>query len=74
MDFRISLHKLDACGVLPVAHGLLEEGLVHATEVAVNLVGNHTIVPDTLLFGGDSAGHPMTMLLLRRLVLRRAVK
>lgn len=62
MNFCIALHKLDARGVLPVAHGLLEERLVQATEVAVDLVGNDTVVPDALLFGGHSTSYAMMMM------------
>jgi len=64
MDLRVALHELDARGVLPVAHGQLEERLVDATEVAVDLVRNDSIVPDAILFGCDGPGHPMTQLLL----------
>lgn len=45
-----------------MAHGLLEERLVQATEVAVDLVGNDTVVPDALLFGGHSTSHAMMMM------------
>ena len=41
--------------VLPVPHGLLEEGLVHPAEVGVDLVGNDCEVPDTLRPGGGGA-------------------
>lgn len=51
-----SLHKLDTGEVLPVAHGLLEQCLVGAAEVAVDLVGDNAVVPDTFLAGGGSAG------------------
>lgn len=62
MDFRVALHKLDARRVLPVAHGLFEEGFVQAAEVAVDLVGDDTVIPNALLFGGYSTRHAIAML------------
>lgn len=49
VQLGITLHKLDAREVLPVAHGLLEERLVCATEDRIDLVGYHAIVPSALL-------------------------
>lgn len=72
MNFGIALYKLDARGVLPVAHGLLEERLVQATEVAVDLVGNDTVIPDALFFGGHSTRHPMMMMMSFHFPLRVA--
>lgn len=62
MYFRIALHKLDARRVLPVAHGLFEEGFVEAAEVTVDLVGDDTVVPNALLFGCYGTRHAITML------------
>ena len=45
---RGSLHKLNARVVLPVPHGLLEQGLVHPAEVRVYFVGNDGEVPNPL--------------------------
>lgn len=70
---RRALHELDARDVLPVPHGLLEEGLVGAAEVSVDLVGDHAEVPDTLLTrGGRSCNAPMRFvpLVSERLVRR----
>lgn len=64
MDLRVALYELDTRGVLPMAHGQFEKRLMDATEVAIDLVRNHPIVPDAFLFGGDSTGHPMTQWLL----------
>lgn len=47
MQRVVPLHELDAREVLPVPHGLLEQGLVGAAEVAINLVRDHAILPNT---------------------------
>lgn len=49
MQLGVPLNKLDARKVLPVAHGLLEERLMGATEDGIDLVGYHTKVPGALL-------------------------
>lgn len=41
--------ELDTGEVLPVAHGLLEEGLVGAGEVGLDLVRDDAVVPHALL-------------------------
>ena len=46
--FFCPLDKLDAGVVLPVAHGLLEQGLVDTAEVSVNLIRDDGVVPDAL--------------------------
>ena len=48
VQFRLSLHKLDTRGILPVSHRLLEERLVLGAELVINLVGNDTVWPDPL--------------------------
>lgn len=53
MQVNIPLHEFDAGEVLPVAHRLLEECLVEAAEVAIDLKGDDTVVPDALLLRGD---------------------
>lgn len=51
-----SLDKLHAGVVLPVPHGLLEQGFVDTTEVGIDLVGDHRVVPDPF---GASRGRPL---------------
>lgn len=58
--FRLAaLHKLDARKVLPVSHRLLEQRLVRTAKVRIDLVRNHTVVPDALRFGGGRPRRPM---------------
>jgi hypothetical protein len=45
----VALDKLDARPVLPVAHGHLEEGLVAAAEVGVDVVRDDAVLPNALL-------------------------
>lgn len=55
---RIAFHKLDARKVLPMTHRLLEQCLVRPTKVRINLVGNHPVVPDSLLLSCRRPRHP----------------
>ena len=55
LNFPACFFYLYTSIVLPVPHGLLEEGLVHPAEVGVDLVGNDCEVPDTLRPGGGGA-------------------
>lgn len=59
MFISISLDELDAREVFPMLHCLLEEGFVHPTEVAVDLVRDHSVVPDSLLSGSGRPSDPM---------------
>jgi len=59
MQTGIAFHELDAGEVLPVAHGLLEERLVGSTEDAIDLIGNHPIVPGTLLPHSHGSSLPL---------------
>lgn len=45
----VALDELDASPVLPVAHGHLEEGLVAAAEVGVDVVRDDAVLPNALL-------------------------
>ena len=49
--------EFDAGEVLPVSHGLLEQGLVSAGEIGVDLVRNDSVVPDAILTSRGSAPH-----------------
>lgn len=53
MHVRISFHKLDTGEVLPMSHGLFEEGLVSSAEVAVDLVWYDAVVPDSFFAIGS---------------------
>lgn len=54
--FRFSFHKLNAGRVLPMTHGLLEQSLVQSTEVAIDFIGYHSVVPDSFLLSRYSSG------------------
>ena len=45
----VALDELDARPILPVAHGHLEEGLVAAAEVGVDVVRDDAVLPNALL-------------------------
>ena len=45
------LDEFDAGEILPVSHGLFEEGLVSTGEVGVDLVRDDAVVPDALFAG-----------------------
>lgn len=45
----VALDKLDARPILPVAHCHLEEGLVAAAEVGVDVVRDDAVLPNALL-------------------------
>lgn len=47
-----ALDELDAREILPVSHGLLEQRLVGAGEIGVDLVRDDAEVPDALLASG----------------------
>lgn len=68
-----ALHKLYARKVLPMSHGLFEECFVSSTKVSINLIRNHTIVPDTLLFGGCSSCDPVMVLQFLESSIRRYI-
>lgn len=55
---RHSLHELDAGEVLPVSHRLLEQGLVRAGEITIDLVRDHAVIPHAFLTRGGRATHP----------------
>lgn len=60
MVVQVALDELDAREVLPVAHRLFEQGFVGAAEVAVDFVGNHSVIPDSFFAGsGCSCGPPV---------------
>ena len=46
-----ALDEFHASEVLPVTHGLFEEGLVGAREVGVDFVRNDAVVPNAILTG-----------------------
>jgi len=71
MYFSIALYKFDACRVFPVSHGLFEECFMQATEIAIDLIGYDTIIPDAFLFG--SYGTSYTMMLFQLLQLELPV-
>lgn len=56
MQISVPLHELDTREVLPVPHGLLEQGLVGPAEVSVDLVGNHPVFPNALLSVSGGTG------------------
>ena len=64
--------KFDARKVLPVTHGLFEERFVRAGKVGVDLVRNHSVVPDALFARRRGAPRPDGDASARRLRLRRA--
>lgn len=70
MQIRVPLDELDAGEVLPVAHGLLEERLVGATKVAVDLVGDDAVLPDALLAVCGGADGAMTTPLKKIIIAR----
>lgn len=49
MLLRNPLDELDASEVFPVSHGLLEQGLVSAGKIPIDLVRDYTVVPYTFL-------------------------
>lgn len=59
-----SLDKFNASKVLPVSHGLLEEGFVRPGKIPIDLVRDHPVVPHAFLPGrrgsSFSAGEPVS--------------
>ena len=53
-----SLYKFDAGEVLPVTHGLFEQGFVRSAEIAVNFIRNHAVVPHPLFPSSCCSVHP----------------
>lgn len=49
MMIQLPFHELHTSEVLPMPHGLLEERLVSSAEIAVDLVWNDSVLPDSLL-------------------------
>lgn len=48
---RISFDKLNAGEVFPVLHRLFEQCFVCAAEVSIDLIRNHSVVPDSIFLG-----------------------
>lgn len=54
---RISLDKLNASKVFPMSHGLFKQSFVGATKISINLIGNYSEIPNSILFSSCSSGN-----------------
>lgn len=59
--FVCSFDELDAGVVFPVSHGLLKQGAVIAAKIALYLVGNDSVVPETFRPGSRCTCRPSAL-------------